>query len=102
MFPKDVPERFSREMGLTEADWNRSLPGAAGRHPLTLPAPGRARLQLPEGAALTLRWQVLPPRQIALARLPRLQVDFEFIDTSPAARTDFMQGFDRFMQRGGG
>ena len=102
MFPSDVPERFNRDMGLTEADWHRSLPGAVGRHRLALPAAGQALVQLDGGGELRLRWQVLPPRQIALVRMPRLGVDFEFVQTTPEARTGFMRPFDLFMQRGGG
>lgn len=102
MFPSDVPERFSREMGLTEADWNRSLPGAVARHRLARPAAGQAQVQLDGGGELRLRWQQLPPRQIALVRMPRLWVDFEFVQTTAEVRTGFMRQFNLFMQRGGG
>ena len=102
MFPSNVPERFSREMGLTEADWHRSLPGAVSHHRLVQPATGQAQVLLAEGGELSLRWSELPPRQIALARLPRLQVDFQFVQTTADVRTAFMRRFDLFMQRGGG
>lgn len=51
---------------------------------------------------LYLRWQVLPERRIALLRLPRLQVDYQFDGVSDVVRTRFMQRLDLFMQRGGG
>lgn len=102
MFPRDVGERFTREMGLTEADWQRSLPGAVDRHELTLPAAGQAQVRLAAGGRLQLQWRVLPPRQIGLARLPRLQVDFAFDQVTADDRSRFMQRFDLFMQRGGG
>jgi hypothetical protein len=102
MFAPHVAERFSREMGFTEADWVRSLPGAVDRHALTLDTVGQAQVHLAGGGALRLRWQVLPPRQIALARLPRLQVDFDFTDTTADARAAFMRRFDLYLQRGGG
>ena len=50
----------------------------------------------------SLRVQVLPPRQIALARLPRMQLDFEFEQIDAGARSAFMRYFDLFLQRGGG
>ena len=52
---------------------------------------------------LQLAWQVLPARQIALARLPRLGVQFAF-DAAIAepTRQDFMRRFDLYMMRGGG
>lgn len=108
MFGSEVPARFTREYGCTLPDWARDLPGAVGAQPLELPEPGQARVRLgPPGApgsdgSLHLQWQVLPPRQIALVRLPRLQVDFVFDAVSPEARAGFMRRFDLFMQRGGG
>ena len=51
---------------------------------------------------LALRWQVLPPRQIALVRMPRLQVDYRFEGVSDQARAAFMRYFDLYSQRGGG
>lgn len=102
MFPADVPVRFSREQGCTESDWERSLPGAVRDHRLERPAPGRAVVHLDGGGRLRLSWQVLPPRQIALARLPRMQLDFEFEQVDADARSAFMRYFDLFLQRGGG
>jgi hypothetical protein len=102
MFPRDVPETFSREQGCTEADWTRDLPGAVKGRPLELlTAPGSAVVQLSPGR-LHLRWQALTPRRIALVTLPRLQVDFRFDDVDAAARSQFMRYFDLFLQRGGG
>jgi hypothetical protein len=51
---------------------------------------------------LLLRWQTLPPRQIALARFPRLAVSFRFEELDDAARQNFMRYFDLYLQRGGG
>ena len=55
-----------------------------------------------EGGRLRLHWQALPPRQIALVRLPRLAVQFRFEGLSDDARQRFMRYFDLYMQRGGG
>jgi hypothetical protein len=101
MFPRDVPEAFSREQGCTEADWMRDLPGAVKGRPLELSPPGTAVVQLSPGQ-LHLQWQALTPRRIALVTLPRLQVDFRFDGVDAAARSDFMRYFDLFLQRGGG
>lgn len=101
MFPPDVPEAFSREQGCTEADWDRCLPGAVLPHALHRAAPGRAVVTIGRGQ-LQLHWLVLPPRQIALVRLPRLQVDFRFDQVDAGQRSAFMRRFDLVLQRGGG
>jgi hypothetical protein len=49
-----------------------------------------------------LRWTVLPPRQIAMIRMPRMAVVFAFDAVDDAARAAFMRYFDLYMQRGGG
>lgn len=102
MFPKDVAEQFSREQGCTPADWDRDLPGAVKGHRLELLPPGQAVVHLAGGGRLHLQWQELPPRRIAMARLPRMQIDFRFDQADADARSAFMRRFDLFLQRGGG
>jgi hypothetical protein len=102
MFSAAVPEAFEREYGSTPVEWHRALPGAVGGHRLALAAEGLATVHLLDGGSLTLRWQVLPERRIALARLPRLQVAFHFDGVDAAARVTFMRHFDLYTQRGGG
>jgi len=51
---------------------------------------------------LHLRWQVMPPRVIALMRMPVLRVNFEFEGLDADQRYVFMKRFDLYMQRGGG
>ena len=92
---------FRREQGYTEADWLAILPGAVRDCPLQLPAPGQVVVQIGPGH-LTLHWQVLPPRQIALMRMPRLAVHFDFSGVDEAERQTFMKYFDLYTQRGGG
>ncbi len=87
-------------MGTTEAEWLTALPRALGEHTCTL-APGQAEVQIGEGRLL-LRWHVLPPRVIALLRMPRLAVQFEFEGLADEARERFMKRFDLTLQRGGG
>ena len=91
---------FDREMGCTESEWLMWLPGAVGACALSLHAQG-ARVEI-EAGWLTLSWQALPPRQIALIRIPRLAVQFRFEALADHARQRFMRYFDLYMQRGGG
>ena len=94
------PDRFERDMATTEAEWLSALPRAVGEHPFSL-APGQAQVQIGEGR-LVLRWHLLPPRVIALMRLPRLAVAFAFEGVDEAVRHRFMKHFDLSTQRGGG
>ena len=92
---------FEREHGCTEAEWLGWLPGAVRDHRLELPAPGRARIAI-GGGSLHLSWRALPPRQLGLARFPRLQMSYVFDALDQAERLAFMRYFDLYMQRGGG
>jgi hypothetical protein len=111
--------RFEREMGCTEAEWLRWLPGAVGAHALDwhareheqgqeqhLPVHPTARSRHAavdiDGGRLRLHWAELPARQIALMRVPRLQVSFRFDAVDEAKRQAFMRYFDLYTQRGGG
>jgi hypothetical protein len=100
MFPAEVPEAFEREQGSTEAEWLAVLPGAVRAHALQLHA-GQASVAIGEGRLL-LNWQVMPPRRIALIRMPRLSVRYRFEGVDATTRAAFMRYFDLFIQRGGG
>lgn len=105
MFPADIPDSFTREYGCTLAEWRRDLPRAvvAGGGVLPPAEVGQALVTLGTGPArLHLQWNALPPRQIALMRMPRLQVGFRFERAEPSARQAFMRLFDLSLQRGGG
>jgi hypothetical protein len=92
---------FDREMGCSEREWLSWLPGAVRTHALTLGS-GEALVGI-GGGQLQLRWQTLEPRQIGLARLPRLAVQFSFdAAVDDLLRQTFMRYFDLYMQRGGG
>ena len=92
--------QFERDMGCTEADWLRWLPGAIGDHFYKL-QPHACGVRIGEGA-LGLKWEVAEPRVIALMRTPRLLVSFRFAGVDDAQRYAFMKRFDLYMQRGGG
>jgi len=94
------PPAFVRDMSCTEAEWLSWLPGAVRDQALTLGA-AQAQVAIGDGQ-LRLDWQPLPPRQIALMRLPRLGVRFRFDGVEDGQRQTFMRYFDLYMQRGGG
>ncbi len=96
----DYAAVFDREMGCTESEWRGWLPGAVRDQALTLSS-AQAVVGLPPGR-LRLDWQVLPPRQIGLVRLPRLAVQFRFDGVDAEERLRFMRYFDLYMHRGGG
>ena len=94
------PARFERDMATTETEWLMALPRAVGDHAWVL-GDGQAQVQIGDGH-LQLQWHPLPPRVIALLRMPRLQVQFVFDGVQEDARQGFMKRFDLTMQRGGG
>lgn len=93
-------ERFERDMGCTESEWLGWLPQAIGSHAWARQGAG-AEVRIGQGR-LTLAWAPLAPRVIALLRMPRLLVTFEFEGLDAAERFAFMKRFDLYMQRGGG
>lgn len=95
------PTEFRREQGFTEADWLSCLPGAVRDCPLAITDPGRAAVQI-GGGTLHLAWQVMPPRRIALMRMPVLATHYRFDGVAEADRLEFMKFFDLYTQRGGG
>ena len=97
---RDLGERFVRDHGCTPAEWLRWLPEAAHGHALAVEGDA-AHIAIGDGA-LNLAWRVLPPRQIALLRMPRLEVRYAFEGVDDATRQRFMHLFDLHIQRGGG
>ena len=95
------PAEFRREQGFTESDWLSCLPGAVRGAEITRPAPGRATVAVGAGT-LHLAWQVQPPRQIALMRMPVLATHYRFDGVAEDDRQAFMKFFDLYTQRGGG
>ena len=94
------PESFDREMGCTVAELLQWLPGAVQGRAVEAVG-GYANVAIDAGQ-LMLTWQTLPPRQIALMRIPRLAVSFRFSGVGEAQRQSFMRYFDLYTQRGGG
>lgn len=96
----DYDARFTREMGCTADELRQWLPGASRQAEVQWLSDG-AVVRLADGL-LSLRWQPLPPRRIALITLPRLSVQFDFGAISAESRKAFMRHFDLYTQRGGG
>ncbi len=96
----DYSERFERDMGCSEAEWLGWMPRALGAHPWQRQG---ASITVQIGAGrLTMRWQPLPERRIALLRVQRLQVVFAFEGLDAEQRKAFIKPFDLSLQRGGG
>ena len=93
-------EQFVRDMGCTEAEWLGWLPAAMGDCPWQR-AGSTLQANIGKGT-LSLRWQVMPPRVIALLRMPLLRVSFVMQGLDADQRFAFMKRFDLHMQRGGG
>ena len=91
---------FTREMGCTAAELCQWLQGASRGARIEF-SPEGARVQW-QAHLLQLSWVPLPERRIALVRLPRLSVTFDFGLTPDAERHAFMKHFDLYTQRGGG
>ncbi len=96
-----VGEQFEREYGCEPADFHRWMPSATHGHEFQPLGQAGYQVQIGTGT-LTLRWQVLPPRRIALIVLARMQVQFQFVGVEPQARQAFLRAFDMRTQRGGG
>lgn len=93
-------EKFERDMGCTEAEWLGWLPAAMGECPWQ--RSGSTAVATIGAGRLHLRWQVMPPRVIALMRMPVLRVSFALEGLDADERYAFMKRFDLYMQRGGG
>lgn len=93
---------FEREMACTERDFRSWLPGATRSPDIADEAPDRVRIAIPGGGTLRISMKTLPPRRIALMRMPRLIVNFAFDGIGDEARVAFMRAFDLHTLRGGG
>ena len=91
---------FSREMGLTHAEFFRTLPAAMGGQDYVVAG---SRVSVENGdRRLTISLDPEGERRIALLRLPVTRVTFEFSGYTQQDIDAFMQRFERRFQRGGG
>lgn len=91
---------YSREMGLTHADFWRLLPRAMGEHPYTVS--GNAVQATVAGGQLEITLGPAEERRIALLRLPYSVVSFTFTGLDELQQQAFKAHFDLHFQRGGG
>ncbi|MBM3407305.1 MAG: hypothetical protein FJY25_08225 [Betaproteobacteria bacterium] len=101
-----------RVMACTPADLKRWLGELCGCDPAIsaggseagaqLGAVGAASVEADTGVTLTLRWKVLEAHQIALLRVPQLELEFSYPGNSAALARAWIERFDRHTQRGGG
>lgn len=91
---------FTRELGLTYAEFYRSLPPAIDHHAFTVE---NDRVQIDYGAR-TVSIELGPQqhRKIASLQLPFVEVRFTFTGFGEVERRAFMARFERSFQRGGG
>ncbi len=94
------PSAFEREMGCTANELRAWVPGACGGRSIEWREQG-ADIAL-DGGTVSLDWQALEPRRIALLTLPRLRVRFAAQGVDEVAWQRFMRHFDLYTQRGGG
>lgn len=96
--------KIERVMGCTAAELEGWLPRALLGAVLALESDaeaGRYRASFEDGR-LTIEWRVLEPRQIAMLRVPQLEVCFSYSGFEDARRQVVQTYFDRATQRGGG
>jgi len=104
--PRTPPEddrgvfRFTRELGLTHAEFHRTLPPAIARRPFT--SDGNLVRIEDEDRTVTIDLGPQRYRRIASLQLPFLKATFTFTGFSPSQRQEFMERFERYFQRGGG
>lgn len=104
MFRQDLSRAFTRTMGCSGAELTAWLPRALPEAKLSVAADaesGSCRAAYADGELL-IEWRRLPPRQIALLRVPQLEVRFSYSGLEPARRNSIQTYFDRATQRGGG
>lgn len=102
MIENDSP--VIREMGCTEAEFARWLPGVARHAPIqSAVQAGLATHCITVGSGMVeIRLQSQPPRRIGGIALPVLLATFHFTGLDAAQRCAFMTHFDNYTRRGGG
>lgn len=91
---------FTRELGLTHAEFYRSLPAAIAHHAYTV-EDHRVCIDFGD-RRVTIELGCQRYRTIASLRLPYLEARFTFEGFSTLEHRKFMERFERYFQRGGG
>ena len=98
----DQGDEFIRDMGYSLTEFHRILPSAVGDYAHRVEGNRVVIDGAESGQQLTLDLKVLPDRQIGMIRIPHMEVKFDFQNFPMQERKNFMVGFDRSYQRGGG
>ncbi|MCS6996313.1 MAG: hypothetical protein NZ533_05055 [Casimicrobiaceae bacterium] len=101
---RDYPAAFERLITISEAEWCRALSEALGLpHERLSPDSIVVTVATADGSErIVLRWRRVEDLKLGSMRLPRLRVAFDLTALAPEARSEWMQRFDRDLQRGGG
>jgi hypothetical protein len=98
----DQGDAFTRDMGYSMSEFLRILPTALAGYEHSI-EDGRVDVSHPHGEQrLVLKIRPLPDRRLGMIRVPRVEVEFGFRNFSARQRREFLAGFDRSFQRGGG
>lgn len=92
--------QFSREMGVTHAEFFKSLPAAIEYRDYSVA--GSLVTIAFEGRQVEITLGVQQVRRIALLEIPYVAVDFCFKDFSEEQMNTFMDRFNLYFRRGGG
>jgi len=93
-------ERFSKEMGVSHADFFRLLPRAMGDTSFRVNGMNVTGELSTGTVSIDVGEEKL--RRIALMTIPYAEVSFAFNGVAEEERTEFMRYFDLRFQRGGG
>jgi hypothetical protein len=100
--PQTPPAQFDRVMGCTAKELTSWLPVALPQARLDIETAGqRAHAFYAEGT-LTITWQAMAARRIALLEIPQLRVSFQYDGLGDDRRREIQRRFDLATQRGGG
>lgn len=91
---------YSKDMGVTHADFFRLLPSAMGDHPYRIE--GNTVHGDVAGGSVVIAIGEQQVRRIALLEIPFANVTFSFRGVSPEQQEAFSSHFDLRYQRGGG
>ncbi len=92
--------RFTRELGLTHAEFHRSLPPAIAHHPHSVDG---HRVLIDYGdRSVIIELGPQQHRRIASLQLPYVEVTFVFVEFTTPDREAFIERFERYFRRGGG
>ena len=95
-----APYRFTQDMGLTHAEFFKTLPSAIEHREFSVDGVV-VRIDY-DGRYVVIELGCEQIREIALLRMLHTEVTFSFHQFSDEQRTQFMHRFDLYFRRGGG